>query len=257
MGLIGDALAGVARTATRVVGAAALDLSSGAIRLAEAGAAAARGERIGPATLRVSVLILSDEHGPLTTADRVLPSVTCADEVLTRESGIRVRLTGITVIAEPAPANALDPRANQALLLDDVLGRTAFYRRHLSAATLTAAAVGAPVTVIVVRDIAGRTTGCSLGINADWVVVQASLFDRDQPHAYDETVLVHELGHALNLPHVRDPGNLMFPASSPPAELRGTTLRGWQTAILQANRHVIPGVPATDIAPDGPVTGET
>jgi hypothetical protein len=34
----------------------------------------------------------------------------------------------------------------------------------------------------------------------------------------------------------------MFPASSPPSDLRGTQLQGWQTAILQANRHVVPGV---------------
>jgi hypothetical protein len=34
----------------------------------------------------------------------------------------------------------------------------------------------------------------------------------------------------------------MFPASSPPGDIRGTTLQGWQTAILHANRHVVPGV---------------
>ena len=53
---------------------------------------------------------------------------------------------------------------------------------------------------------------------------------------------MHELGHALNLPHFKDRQNLMFPASSPPGDLRGTRLQGWQTAILQANRHVVPGV---------------
>ena len=129
------------------------------------------------------------------------------------------------------------------LLLDDVLGRTEFYRRHSAPVDLATAVVGAPVTVIVVREIAGRVTGCSLGISADWVIVQASLFDRTKPNTYDETVLAHELGHALNLPHFRDRQNLMFPASSPPGELRGTKLQGWQTAILHANRHVVPGVP--------------
>ncbi len=90
------------------------------------------------------------------------------------------------------------------LLLDDVLGRTEFYRRHSAPVDLSTAVVGAPITVIVVRDIAGRVTGCSLGISADWVIVQASLFDKVRANTYDETVLVHELGHALNLPHCPD-----------------------------------------------------
>jgi len=236
-------LAGVARTTTRAVGGLVLDASSGVARAAEAARAAVTGQHIGPATLRVGVVVLSDESGhPLTTPESMTTSLDLAGEVLSRESGIRVRLTGVQVITEPAPARALDPRANRLLLLDDVLGRTDFYRRHSAPVDLPAAVAGAPVTVIVVRDIAGRTTGCSLGLSADWVIVQASLFDRTQPHTYDETVLAHELGHALNLPHHRNRRNLMFPASSPPDGLRGTALQGWQTAILQANRHVVPGV---------------
>ncbi len=236
-------LAGLTRTASRAVGGLALDVSSGLARAGEAAKAAITGETVGPGTLRVHVVILSDETGrPLTTPEALTPSVDLAGKVLTAESGIRVRLTGIQLIDEPAPARALDPRANRRLLLDDVLGRTEFYRRHSAPVDLSSAVVGAPVTVVVVRNIDGRVTGCSLGISADWVIVQASLFDREQPLTYDETVLAHELGHALNLPHFKDPQNLMFPASSPPGDLRGTRLQGWQTAILHSNRHVVPGV---------------
>ena len=235
-------LAGLTRTASRALGGLALDLSSGAAWAAEAARAAIGGETIGLATLRVQVVILSDEAGvPLTTPAAMTPALDLAGAVLTAESGIRVRLIGIQVIDEPAPARALDPRANRLLLLDDVLGRTEFYRRHSAPVDVSSALVGAPITVIVVRAIAGRVTGCSLGISADWVIVQASLFDRGQPLSYDETVLVHELCHALNLPHFRDRQNLMFPSSSPPGDLRGTELQGWQTAILHANRHVVPG----------------
>ncbi len=237
-------LAGLTRLASRAVGGLALDVSSGLARAAEAARAAATGASIGPASLRVSVVILSDEKGvPLTTPDAMAPSIELATSVLTAEAGIRVRVTDVQLIEEPAPARALDPRANRMLLLDDVLGRTEFYRRHSAPVDLSTAVIGAPITVIVVRDIAGRVTGCSLGISADWVIVQASLFDKVRENTYDETVLVHELGHALNLPHVRMRRNLMFPASSPPAELRGTELQGWQTAILHANRHVVPGIP--------------
>ncbi|GAA2002828.1 hypothetical protein J2S58_000449 [Nakamurella flavida] len=247
--LAGRAAFGAVRTLTRTATAAAADLTSGVARLGEAAADLVGGERTGPATLRVRVLILSDEGGTaLTTPAAVQPSLDRADEVL-REVGIRVRVTAVDTITEPAPTPALDPRANRALLLDDVLGRTEFYRRHLAVPAKEITLVGAPVTVIVVRDIAGFTTGCSLGINADWVIAQAPLFDAGRPDAYDETVLVHELGHALNLPHHRDVQNLMFPSSSPPDRVRGSDLRPWQGAVLQANRHVLPGVRESGVGP--------
>ncbi len=236
-------LAGLTRTAGRAFGGLALDASSGIARAGEAARAALTGGTIGPATLRLHVVILSDEQGrPLTTEQALRPSLQLANGVLTAQAGIRVRVAAIQVISEPAPARALDPRANKLLLLDDVLGRTEFYRRHSAPVDLSAMVVGAPITVIVVRNIAGRVTGCSLGISADWVIVQSSLFDPARRHTYDETVLAHELGHALNLPHVRMTRNLMFPASSPPEQVRGTQLQGWQAAILHANRHVVPGV---------------
>lgn len=203
-------------------------------------AVAGRGRRRGPATLVVRVLILSDERGrPLTTADRIWPALRRADRILREGAGIRVRVAAVETVPESAPTTALDPRANRALLRDHLRGRTAFYRRHVARRPLTSV-VGDPVTVIVVRDIAGRTTGCSLGVSADWVICQASLFDAAQPRRYDETVLAHELGHALNLPHSRSRDNLMFPSSSPPAKVRGTALNRWQRAVLHANRHTIP-----------------
>jgi hypothetical protein len=124
-------------------------------------------------------------------------------------------------------------------LLDEITGRVDSYRKNLRRRPLLSVS-GDPVTVVVVRSISGRTTGCSLGMTADWVICQAALFDPARANAYDETVLAHELGHALNLPHHRDHANLMFPVSSPPGSLRGTELRRWQAALLQANRHTVP-----------------
>lgn len=260
-------LTGLGRTLGRTTLGLTLDLASGFARAGEAAADAIGGRDRSPAVLRVRVLILRDEQGvPLATPAAVQPALTTADRILRQQAGVRVRVASIRTVAEIPPDAALNPRANKALLLDDVLGRTEFYRRHLDPvesgdaadtvdAADTAAAAGVPdagrsllppvlavpITVIVVRQIAGNTTGCSLGTSADWVIAQAALFDAANTDSYDETVLVHELAHALNLPHHTDRANLMFPESSPPDRIRGTCLVGWQRALIQANRHVVPG----------------
>lgn len=233
----GTLAGGTARTFGATARAVAADLVA-----AGAHAAELAGDRIGDRTredavLRVAVLILADEHGPLCRPEDVRPALDRADKVLRAEAGIRIRLVDTTVLTDPAPVAALDPRANQRLLLDDILGATETYRRHLP----PQGTVAGPVTVVVVRDIAGRTTGCSLGMTADWVICQRSLFDARNAAGYDETVLAHELAHAMNLPHHRDPVNLMFPSSSPPDHVRGTGLRRWQRQVLHANRHTVPG----------------
>jgi hypothetical protein len=217
-----------------------LDAAAGLARAAEVGLAAADGRPPGLCTLPVRVLILSDEQGhPLTTPDRLGPALDLADRVFTDRAGIRVRVAGIDTVNAHAPTSALDPHANRGLLLDEITGRVDSYRKNLRRRPLLSVS-GDPVTVVVVRSISGRTTGCSLGMTADWVICQASLFDPAQPRAYDETVLAHELGHALNLPHHMAADNLMRPVSSPPGDIRGTNLRGWQAALMQANRHTVP-----------------
>lgn len=230
--------------AARILGATAramvLDAAAAAGRVAEQVGYRAAGRSPALATLPVRLLILSDESAsPLVEPDAVAAALGHADRIFTGAAGVRVRLNGVTTVSEPAPAAVLDPRSNRRLLLDLALGRVDFLLEHLPPRSALSV-VGDPITVVVVRAISGRVTGCSLGMSADWVIVQSSLFDASNPRSYDETVLAHELGHAMNLPHVRDRANLMNPDSTPPAKIRGTAMRGWQAAIVAANRHVIP-----------------
>lgn len=243
---IGGGLFGAARYLTRTTASVAADLASGSARAVEVVGDAVRGTTADPGTVRLTVLILSDERGvPLLQPAQLTPAVERATAVLAAEADVRLRHVATHVVTEPAPTAALDPRANKLLLLDEALGRTDFYHRQLKYhqdSGSTADIVGRPITVFVVRDIAGSTTGCSLGISADWVVAQASLFRAEMDHQYDETVLIHEIGHALNLPHHPSTENLMYFSSSPPDHLRGTRLNALQRTVINANRHVIPGV---------------
>jgi hypothetical protein len=236
-------LTGTGRAFGKTAAGMTADLASAAVRLGETALDSVRGHTRDPDVLRVQVLILTDETGrPLTTAERVQPALATADRVFRAQAGMRVRVVGIRTISEIPPSAALDPRANRGLVVDDILGRTEFYRRHLIDPAVPATTlVGSPITVVVVRRIAGHTTGCSLGISADWVITQSALYDDTADHTYDETVLAHELGHALNLPHHRHRDNLMFPESSPPQRIRGTQLTRWQRRVVQSNRHVVPG----------------
>ena len=237
-------LARFPRGAARILGATAramvLDLAAAAGRVAEQVGDTVAGRSRALATLPVRLLILSDESAaPLLEPAAVSAALQHADRVFTDAAGVRVRLDGVTTVTRPAPAAVLDPRSNRRLLLDLALGRVNFLLEHLPPRPALSV-VGDPITVVVVRTISGRVTGCSLGMTADWVIVQASLFDAANARSYDETVLAHELGHAVNLPHVRDRANLMNPDSTPPDKIRGTALRGWQAAVVAANRHVIP-----------------
>jgi len=239
-------LAGAVRYAGRTAGALAADLASAGARAGQVVSGAVTGTTANPGTIRLTVLVLRDERGiPLASAEQITGSIARAGAIFTAEANLRVRHVATHVVDGPAPTEALNPRANKLLLLDEAIGRTRYYHDVLARYPDTgsvADVVGRPVTALVVREIAGSTTGCSLGISADWVVVQAALFDRARTGEYDETVLAHEIGHALNLPHHPASDNLMYFSSSPPDHLRGTELAAWQRAVVNANRHVVPGL---------------
>lgn len=82
---------------------------------------------------------------------------------------------------------------------------------------------GAPLVVFAVGSVAGgRLIGCSLGPLTDYVTV-----DIGRPGC-----LAHELGHACNLLHISQTGNVMNPTCG------GAHLTRWQVVLVRLSRHV-------------------
>ncbi|MEO7125702.1 MAG: hypothetical protein ABI382_08880, partial [Nakamurella sp.] len=179
--------AGVARVFGATARGIVLDAAAGVCRGIEYVADRRAGRSKALSTVRVRALILSDARSiPLAAPDQLSAAFDRADRIFTDAAGVRVRLVGVDVATTPAPLEVLDPRSNRRLLLDHVLGRTEFFRRELAPRPLLSI-VGDPITVVVVRNIAGSVTGCSLGMTADWVLTQASLFNAVNARGYDET----------------------------------------------------------------------
>ncbi len=82
---------------------------------------------------------------------------------------------------------------------------------------------GSAVAVFAVHSVdEGRLAGCSLGPLTDYVTVRVDL----------PVCLAHELGHACNLLHAAQPGNLMNPTCG------GVHLSRWQVGLVRLSRHV-------------------
>lgn len=82
---------------------------------------------------------------------------------------------------------------------------------------------GSPVALFAVRSVdEGRLAGCSLGPLTDYVTIRMDL----------PVCLAHELGHACNLLHVAQSGNLMNPTCG------GVHLERWQVVLIRLSRHV-------------------
>ncbi len=188
--------------------------------------------------LRVCVVVLSapapgDETvgRPLATEHRIRDALKIADEVFRREANTELvwgEWPKIRTIEAPAPAYALDVECGAGSWLEDLGGAGGFFRGQLSAAesglassARAVAGYGRPISVFVVRDIAGKG-GCSLGPLSDYATV-------DQVRGH---LIAHELGHSCGLWHSKAVGNLMLPSADSEAMTRV------QQAIFRNSRHV-------------------
>ncbi len=183
--------------------------------------------------MKLRIVVLRDERGlPLMSNDEAQPAFEEARRILARMAGVDVQPDEWRVVTAPhaAPKAALDVHCTDGALSgawrDDVGQAGAFFRDLMAktpGGTLTG--YGAPVTVFVVRSISTHN-GCSLGVAADYVTIEARAVKSTR------RLLAHEVAHACGLWHSRRPDNLMIPKGP------GEELTRWQAAVLRSSRHV-------------------
>ena len=179
--------------------------------------------------LLLRIVVLRDERGtPLIGNEEVIPAFEETRRIFARMADITVEPAEWRVVTAPvaSPRWALDVRCTDGAWRDDLGDAGAFFRSLMATTTAgTLIGYGAPITVFVVRSISTHN-GCSLGVAADYVTVEAKTLKGTR------RLLIHEVAHACGLWHSGRPNNLMI-AKGP-----GEELTVWQAAVLRTSRHV-------------------
>jgi hypothetical protein len=179
--------------------------------------------------LRLRVVILRDERGlPLAHEELVMQAVHETTRIFASGAQVKVIPSGWLVVTAPhaAPKAALEVNCDRNAWREDMGQAGAFYRSLMARTPAgTAIGYGAPVTVFLVRDVAGKA-GCSLGPLTDYATLEANILQRGR------RLLAHEIGHACGLFHSKVKSNFMFPVGP------GDKMSRWQAAVLRTSRHV-------------------
>jgi len=183
--------------------------------------------------LRVAVVILSAPAAgngarplPLAAEAEVRDALLAVERIFEREAGTVLFFEDwprIRTLEEPAPHAALHVECGSGSWIEDLGEAGAFFRSRSATAGAgrSVRGYGRPITVFVVRDIAGKA-GCSLGPLSDYVTI-----DRVRG-----PLIAHEFAHSCGLWHSGTPGNLMLPAADSEAMTR------LQQAVFRSSRHV-------------------
>jgi hypothetical protein len=207
--------------------------------------------------IRIRVVVLRDEHGPLVEPEApkpddvflegsgpghavaTRPTVLQLNAMLVRARQIleqRARVTfkptmpNISWREDIAPDAALDPRCpghdgHWGPFWDHMSGEAGDY---LSGIAGSLHSIPRVLTVFITRD--GTGAGCSIGPLTNYATIDHDEFADAE---IGGRLLAHEIGHACNLLHRSDIDNLMFKKRD-----RGTRLTRWQRFVVRASGRV-------------------
>ena len=198
--------------------------------------------------VRVCIVILTDETGPLAQAADFDAGIERAKKVYDREANVEFIVAGIHTYKSVAPDSALDVHCESEeegwgnSATDDLLLTGTFFEnvgntQCFDGAFLRLIGYASPLIVFVVRDIQGDERGCSLGPLTDYVTIEGRRKQTPEGTAAEPVgrSLGHEVGHACHLRHKFENGNLMCPGGCAGDD---PVLTGGQVFLFRASRHV-------------------
>lgn len=171
-----------------------------------------------PKRVRVCIKVLTNEKGASqVSADAIEASIALMRKVYA-ECGIAVEIESVEHIVAPQLLSSTD---------DSFWGLFAPWHAWFSQ---HACGCCSQVTVFFVDKIQGSSDGFTFW-GDNWCRVDATA-DRDP------TIMAHEIGHVMNLWHVSDNNDLMFPTSGPPTNPRNL-LTGSQCCIMRTSTFAV------------------
>ena len=181
--------------------------------------------------LRVQVAILRDASTPLGMTATPSSAEGPLDEmqnILWNEANVTLAKVRdrVRVLEDVAPDAALRVRTDPGAAGDGLGEAGEYFRSHARSGPTAAFGYGDPITVFIVNRLIGDEEGCSLGAGTGYVILERGMLDRGN------RVMVHRVGHACGLYHVRDEDNLMAQGK------HGRELKRWQKAIVRNSPHV-------------------
>ena len=178
--------------------------------------------------MRIQILILQDENGKAIVKETDLTvAINFATTTMNDKFDVKLKFygkPGVQTLTSPAPKAALDVECDTGAASNEWGEAGEYFADNLAAWNLIPLNLGFPITVFIVRNVAGKI-GCSLGPLTDYVTLSVK-------GVFSDSTLAHEIGHCCGLLHRDNKNNLMFPDDG-----RGNSVTGWQKFVVRNSRH--------------------
>lgn len=186
--------------------------------------------------MRIQVFILreSEAQGLVPESDLDL-AINTAKQIFLDRFKVEIRAYGnpiVQTLPDVAPTAALDVHCDADAFGEEFGEAGEYFADHLAGWNAIPVSLKFPVTVFVVRSIAGKI-GCSIPIT-DYVTLSANPASPGSKitGVNNRTTLAHELAHTCLLMHRDNKANLLYPEFD-----RGTEVTGWQRWVARTSRH--------------------